>query len=135
MKYDKEMLQTFSKFESVTRAKLKDIAEHKDNLIFIVEKGEMGKALGKGKKNIERLRKTFNKNIKIVEYVPNVTEFVKNLLFPLKPNSVENVGDEILIKDSDRKTKGLIIGARASNLRKYESIVQRYFDVKEIKVE
>lgn len=128
------MLQTFSKFEKVTGAKLKDIAEHKETLIFIVDKGEMGKALGKGKKNIDTLRKVFNKNIKIVEFTPNQTQFVRNLLFPLKPDSVQEDGDNIVIQDADRKTKGLIIGAKASNLRAYESIVQRYFNINEIKV-
>lgn len=129
------MLQTMSKFEKITNAKLKDIAEHKDNLIFIVEEGEMGKALGKGKKNVHKLRKAFNKKIKIVEYVPEVTEFVKNLLFPLEPNTVQQDQNTIVIEDDDRKTKGLIIGSKASNLRKYESIVNRYFEIEEIKVQ
>lgn len=134
IKYDREMLQTFSKFEKVTGAKLKDVANHKDTLVFIVENGEMGKALGKGKRNIEKLRKVFNKNIKIVEFSTDEVQFVRNLLFPLKPDNVQEIGNEIIIQDSDRKTKGLIIGAKASNLRNYESIVQRYFDINEIKV-
>jgi hypothetical protein len=34
----------------------------------------------------------------------------------------------------DLKTRGMLIGRNATNLRAFESIVQRYFPVKEIKV-
>lgn len=134
MKYDSHILKTMLLFEQLTKAKLKDCVEFKDHLVFIVRKGDMAKALGKRKEKAKQLQEKLNRNIKIVEFDPTVDGFIKNLIKPLKITSIENDGEIVTIKGVDKKTNGLIIGARAQNLRAYEKIVQKYFDVKEIKV-
>jgi len=46
-----------------------------------------------------------------------------------------NVEEKIItIVGPDTKTKGLLIGRSGQNLRNYEEIVKRYFDINEIKV-
>lgn len=134
-KYDVETLQTMTLFEKITRAKLKDCFMNKDKLFFIVQHGELRKALGPKNENIQKLVKATNRNIKIVEFNPNALEFVKNVMHPLRMEDISMDGETITIKGTDTKTKGLMIGARAQNLRNYEAIVQKYFeDVKELKV-
>ena len=76
-----------------------------------------------------------NRKIKIVAFNPIVMQFVANLLYPLKVADMKEEDGIITITGIDTQTKGLIIGARAQNLRNYESIVQKYFpEVKELKV-
>ena len=135
-KYDVETLQIMTLFEKITRAKLKDCFENKDKMMFIVQQGELGKALGKDRTNIEKLTKSLNRNIKIVEFNPDVLSFTKNLMHPLRMLNIEIDEEKIItIKGPDTKTKGLMIGAKAQNLRNYEAIVQKYFnEIKEIKV-
>jgi hypothetical protein len=54
---------------------------------------------------------------------------------PLKVVEIVEGEGVITMTGSDQKTRGLMIGARAKNLRLYESIVQKYFpDIKELKV-
>ena len=134
-KYDMQTLQWMNLFEKVTRAKLKDIVVEGEKVFFIVEKGQLRKALGPQKKNVKRLEELLKKKIKIIQYTDNVHQFVINVLSPLKVVDLTEEDGVITIKGPDQKTKGLMIGARAANLRLYERIVQKYFpDIKELKV-
>jgi len=134
-KYDVETIQLMNVFEKVTKAKLKDCFLNKDKLFFIVQHRELRKALGPKNENIQKLIKMTNRNIKIVEFNPNVLEFVKNIMHPLRMENISLDDNIVTIKGTDTKTKGLMIGARAQNLRNYEALIQKYFEeIKEIKV-
>jgi len=132
IKYDSEIMKLMTLFESMTGAKLKDCILN-ERLLFIVEENEIGKAIGKKGSNIKRLENMLNKRIKVVEFNPDVLQFIKNMLYPLQTSGIENNNDIIEIR-SDTKTKSLIIGRNQQNLKNLISIVKRFFDIQEIKV-
>jgi len=136
--FDTNTLQTIGYFEKVTHTSVKDFYDHNDRLIFIIETGGLMRALGKNGANVKHLSEKLNRRIKVAEYNPDVKLFIRNLIHPLKVARTELDDPEegiITLYDDDTKTKGLIIGAKAQNLRFYERVVQKYFpDVKEIKV-
>ncbi|MFT4261536.1 MAG: NusA-like transcription termination signal-binding factor [Candidatus Woesearchaeota archaeon] len=134
MKYDVELLQIMSLFEKITRTKLKDALFFKEKLVFIVPEGNLAKALGKNKANVEKIEKAINRKIKIVEFSSDKLRFIKNVMSPLKILEISEVDGVVTIKGPDQKTKGLMIGSRAQNLRAYEEIVKKYYDLEEIKV-
>ena len=135
-KYDGDSLQKMRGFEQLTRSRLKDFVETDTKLFYIVEKGFLQKALGgKDKINVTKLEDAFKKKVKIIEFNPDVIRFTINVLSPLKVVDIKEEEGIITITGSDLKTKGLMIGARAGNLRLSEKIVQKYFpDIKELKV-
>lgn len=132
--YDVELIKTINLFESVTRARVKDALYMKELLTFIVFEGDMFKALGKNLENLKKMESMLKRKIKIVEFNSDMIKFITNLLYPYKVESITVDGKIVTIHDEDTKTKGLIIGAKAQNLRQYESIVKKYFDIEEIKV-
>jgi N utilization substance protein A len=133
--YDVELLKLIKLFEDVTRARVKDCFNNKEKLVFVVQEGELMKALGKDRLNIKKFEEKLNRNIKIVEFNPDMLIFIKNLMYPLRILEMSNDDGTVTIKGADTKTKGLMIGARAQNLRNYEEITRKYFDgLKEIKV-
>lgn len=132
--YDVELIKTINLFENVTKARVKDALYMKELLTFIVFEGDMFKALGKNLENLKRMESMLKRKIKIVEFNSDIIKFITNLLYPYKVDSITIEGKIVTIKDEDTKTKGLIIGAKAQNLRQYESIVKKYFDIEEIKV-
>jgi transcription termination/antitermination protein NusA len=134
IKYDADLLKFMSFFENQTRTKIKDCVMTDALALFIVQPGNIGKAIGKNAVNIKKLTASLNRKIKIVEFNPQVEQFIANYIYPLKVAEITLSDGIVLIKDEDMKTKGLIIGRNAANLRHLESIVQRYFDIKEIKV-
>jgi NusA-like KH domain protein len=131
---DVDMLKCIGLFENVTHARVKDAFYFKEILTFMVLEGDMFKALGKNLSNLKRLEQMLQKRIKIIEYNPDIIKFITNLLYPYKVAEIKQDEKIITITDPDMKTKGLIIGAKAQNLRAYESIVKKYFDIVEIKV-
>jgi len=134
--YDIKAIQIRALFESLTRTTLKDCFENQDKMLFIVMPGQIRKSLGKDNSNVKRVEAKIGMRIKIIEYSPNLLQFVTNIIYPLKINDITKNNEIVTIKGKDKKTNGLIIGIRAQNLRNTEKIVQKYFpEVKEIKVE
>ena len=135
IKYDLQFIKFINLFENVTGAQVKDCFFFKEILTFVVNEGEMGKALGKKKANAMKLERMLNRKIKIVEFNPDVLQFTGNLISPLKADSITEEEGIVTMSSNDEKTKGLLIGAKAQNLRAYEAIVQKYFEnIKELKV-
>ena len=132
--FDTEIIKCMALFENITHSQLKDCFFDREKLVFLVDQGEMGKALGKNKTNIMRIEKLLNRKIKIVEFEPERMKFITNYLAPLKIIDIREEGDVVTITGSDTKTKGLIIGIKAQNLRNLEKIAGKYFTIKEIKV-
>jgi len=130
-----EIIKFIALFEQITRAHVKDCFFSKDKLVFVVQEGEIGKALGKKKFNLHKLEQLLNRKIKIVEFNSHMLQFIVNRMYPLKIEDMTEEEGIVTITGSDMKTKGLMIGARAQNLRNYEETIKRYFpELKEIKV-
>ncbi len=123
-------------FESLTRAKLKDCIASEDNeqLTFIVEENEIGKAIGKKGSNAKRLEGLLKKKIKIVEFNPDIRQFIRNFVMPLQVKDITEENGIITIIGPDTKTKGLLIGRERKNIENLKDIVKRHFQIEDIKV-
>ncbi len=135
IKYDLSLMKFMSFFESLTNTKLKDcFVDKNEMLVFVVEENQIAKAIGKNGVNVKRIKERLNRKIKIVEFNPHLETFIANIIRPLIGKEIE-VDDKIVtITGLDTKTKGLLIGRNGQNLRNYEEMVKRYFDINEIKV-
>ncbi|MBW2977214.1 NusA-like transcription termination signal-binding factor [Candidatus Woesearchaeota archaeon] len=134
IKYDVNTMKFISLFESITGAALKDCFEQNSRLIFVVKQGEIGKAIGKRGLNIKKLERVLRKKIKIIEFNPELLQFVQNIVFPSKVKEIKQEDSTVIITPPDSETRGYLIGKSAVNLRNTEEIVKRYFDITEIKV-
>jgi len=129
-------IQIIRTFTSVTKVDPLDFFEHNGIFIFLVPVGFGSKAIGQGGKSAKAVSAKLKKQIKIIEFGDKL-DFLRKLISPLSPDAVkedpEN-SDIILVESNDRKTKALLIGRNASNLRSLEEIMRRHFSVQEIKV-
>ena len=120
--------------ERITKAKVKDcFTDEEGSIFFVVAPGEIGKAIGKGASNIKRLQQELQRKIKIIEYNDNVVEFVKNIIYPLHVQSITEEQGVIIIKETNKKAKSLLIGRQGRNLKLIDRAVKRFFQ-NEIKV-
>ena len=126
-------MRYISLFESLTGAKVKDCIAN-DTILFIIHENEMGKAIGKHGSNIKRVENTLKKKMKLVEFNKDVSQFVQNLIYPLKAKEIEEEDGIVTIHGGDRKTKGLLIGRDRHNISSVNDIVKRYFKIEEVKV-
>ncbi len=126
-------MKYMSLFESLSGAKVKDCIVN-DVIFFIVHENEMGKAIGKQGSNIKRVENTLKKKIKLAEFNNDVSQFIQNLIYPLKAKEIKEEEGVVTIYVDDRKTKGMLIGRDRHNINSIKDIVKRYFKVEEIKV-
>lgn len=135
--YDMALMHHIALFEQLTRAKLRDcfLDTVRNCLTFVVEQGEVGKALGKGASNLRRLEELLKKRVRIVEFADNPLQLIHNFIQPLQVKNIErDAEDRIVITGTDEQTNGRIIGRNAQNLRSLEQNIRRYYPVKEIRV-
>jgi len=133
IKYTFDIIQYISIFESLTGAKVKDCILN-DSILFIVHENEMGRAIGKQGSNIKRVENTLKKKIKLVEFNNNVSQFVQNLIYPVKAKEMKEEDKIVTIYGGDTKSKGILIGRDRRNINFINEVVKRYFDVEEVKV-
>ena len=132
--YDATLMKFMSLFESLTRARVKDCIAQDGMVIFVVQPNEIGKAIGPKGRNARKLEQILKKRVKIVEFSEEPATFIKSLVHPLQVREIKEEDGVFTITAADLKTRGMLIGRSASHLRKYESIVKRYFPIKELKV-
>ena len=129
MIYSNDTIQQINLFEKVTRCKVKDMHIHNEILIFIVDDG--AKAIGKSGKNVKRLSNLMMKKIKILEFTDNKVSFINSLIYPLNVE-IKDKGKILEVK-GDTKTKALLIGRDGKNLKFYNTLLKKYFNI-EMKV-
>lgn len=121
-------------FENLTRSKVKDcyINQNKQ-VVFVVEAGEAGKAIGKNGVNVRRISDKLKKNIKVIEFNPDVVKFIANAICPLKSERIYQEDNVVNITTNGPRLKALLIGRDRRNLKALQELISKYFDV-EIKI-
>jgi len=134
-KLDQRLIGFITLFENLTRAKVKDaFIDKKERVVFIVNEGDAGKAIGKNGSNIKRISKMIIKTIKIIEYSSDVVEFIKSIIDPIKADSYDMNNNIITINSKDLHIKAMLIGRDRRNLIELNELVKKYFNNIEIKI-
>ena len=136
---DADGIRYIALFESSTGAVVRDciVDRENDRLIFVIKRGEMGLAIGKGGENINRVKDMIDKQIEVVEYSDDVCEFICNGFQPVPIKHVKIVEKnnkrlayiEVLNKD-----KGLAIGKNGKNIQKVKLLANRHHNIDDIMV-
>ncbi len=131
--FDNDTIQLISAFERMTRSRVRDClkieGEDGPEIIFIINQGGMGKAIGKGGETIKGAEGAIGCRIRVFEYSDSEAEFVKNLVPLAKSVKVEN--GKAFIKAAKR---GAVIGRNGSNIKILKQILERNSGIKEIEV-
>ena len=79
IKITTDQMRLMSLFQNVTGATARDCVEDEkqDRVIFVVNAGKMGLAIGKGGSHIKTLQNIVKRNIELVEYSDDPTVFLK----------------------------------------------------------
>lgn len=133
IKYNIDVIKYITLFESLTGAKVKDCIVN-ESIVFIIHENEMGKAIGKQGANIRRVENAIKKKIRLVEFNSDISQFIQNLISPIRAKEIKEEEGIVTIYGNDTKSRGLLIGRDRRNLNSVNDIVKRYFGIKEIKV-
>ena len=130
-KLSMEEIQAMNALEGLTGAVAEDMVSSGETLIFIVREGEVGKAIGKGGMNLERLREAFGKRIEVVENAPNIRIFVEKLLKPAKiiemKEEERNGGKMMTVRVVD-EDRGIAIGRNGEKIKRGDAVAKKLFN-------
>src|SRR3989338_6966028 len=126
-------MQYISLFESLTAAKVRDCIVN-EQILFIVNENDMGKAIGKQGSNVKRIENMLKKKIRLVEFNSDIVQFVQNLIYPITAKEIKEENGIVSIYCNDVKSKGMLIGRDRHNINFVNDVVKRHFGINEIKV-
>lgn len=135
-----EEIKYMALFESMTGATTKDCIQTEDSIGFLVKKGDMGLAIGKKGSNIERVKKAINKNAWVMEFSEDIQEFAESLFQPARIRNMRvnkspvNDSGKTLTLEVNKNEYKKIIGPGGSRIRLAKKLMDRHFDISDIKV-
>jgi N utilization substance protein A len=130
-----ESIQYIALFENMTKAKILDCILEEERVVYVVKQGDMGLAIGKNGENINRVKKTLDKPIELVEYSDDPITFLKNAFGPVSLNSVNiiNKNDKRLAyAEVPNKEKGLAIGRNGKIIEKVKMLARRHHNIEDV---
>jgi N utilization substance protein A len=107
-----------------------------DRVIFVVNKGHMGLAIGKGGSTIKQLQNMVAKKIELVEFSDDPAEFIRNMLNADMINDVRiserSDGTKQAVVTVDPRKKGAVVGREGRNAEKARLLARRYFQISNV---
>ena len=132
-----ETVQYINLASKVTGATIRDCIVEDDRVVFVVEKGHLGIAIGSKAKNLEKLRALFKKSVKFVEYDEDKIRFVKNLCKPYEVTKVTVEGDDttsVIKVEVNPHDKSKLIGKGGKNISTIRKLAQRHHQIKDVQI-
>ncbi|MCS7103037.1 MAG: NusA-like transcription termination signal-binding factor [Candidatus Korarchaeum sp.] len=138
-----EQLRYIRLFQDMLGVNPRDVVEDKDEnrLIFVVEKGDLGRAVGRGGRKLKMmkrfLRGDLDYDIEVVEFDDNPEGFITNLLSPARVQKVkiihQNDGITAIAYVID-EDKSIAIGRNGRRIRRAKLLAKRWYDIDNIKI-
>jgi N utilization substance protein A len=132
-----ETVQYINLATKYSNANIRDCVVEEDRVVFVVEKGQLGIAIGSKAKNLEKLRSLFKKNVKFVEFDPDKATFVKNLCKPYDVTKVTVEGNEdasVVKIEVNPRDKSKLIGKGGRNINMIRKIAQRHHPIADVQI-
>jgi N utilization substance protein A len=138
IKLTSDELRLMSLFQSITSATARDciVDDRMERVIFVVNKGQMGLAIGKGGSTIKQLQNMVGKKVELVEFSDDPAEFIRNMLNADMVNDVRmsdrNDGTKQAVVIVDQRKKGAVVGREGRNAEKARLLAKRYFQISNV---
>jgi len=135
--FNEKTLRYISVFEKITDVEVVDCIDIPEKVIFIVEKGSIQKAIGKGGKNVTKISDAIDRNVHVIEYSEDEEELLKNIFYSYDVKDVE-IEDKNGVKHGTvevaQENKARAIGKEGRNLSIARKIMMRHSDISSVSV-
>tara|TARA_Y100001949_G_scaffold173673_1_gene179685 strand:+ start:2451 stop:2915 length:465 start_codon:yes stop_codon:yes gene_type:complete len=138
IKLSLEQIRLISLFQKITKTTARDCLddEKQNRIIFVVNQGKMGLAIGRGGSNIKNLQNILKRNIELVEHDDDPIKFLKNILnakliSEIKLNTKTDGSSQAFVYVDPGK-KGLVVGREGRNAEKARLLAKRYFGISNV---
>lgn len=125
-------------FQSLTGASVRDCIMRDDSILFVVDAGSAGRAIGKRGANVDKASKLLQRKVEVVEYADSLESFVRCIFTPARIESINVTSDpegHVKVQVHPHKDdQGLAIGKNGRNIEKARILLRRYHDVSTVEV-
>ena len=135
MTISEDDMRLIAQFENLTGAGARDcvVDEKFSRILFVINPGEMGLAIGKKGASVKKASDAFGKKVEVVEYNPDKVQFLRNCFLPVQIQTVtfeqNEEGDEVAYIEVQPEDRGLAIGKEGKNIIKAKKLAFRQFDI------
>lgn len=123
-------LKALSTFEGLTGASASDVLITESAVVFLVQKEDMGRAIGAKGANITRVRQAFGRQVLIFEDNADMEQFLRALFSPIPITHInlhERSSDKTVYVTVDEKDRGAAIGKGGERIKIQRALLQRKF--------
>ena len=140
IKLTSDQLGLMSIFQNMSGATVRDciVDDKLGRLIFIINKGQMGLAIGKKGATIQNIERVVKKPVEVVEWSDDPAEMIRNSLDPRFVGEVRisdrldgTKGASVVV---DPRKKGAVLGRGGRNAEKARLIAKKYFDIANLQI-
>ena len=128
-------MRLIAQFENLTGAGARDcvVDEKFSRILFVINPGEMGLAIGKKGASVKKASDAFGKKVEVVEYNNDKVQFLRNCFLPVQIQVVtfeqDEDGAEVAYIEVQPEDRGLAIGKEGRNIIKAKRLAFRQFDI------
>jgi N utilization substance protein A len=128
IKFNTDSMAYIALFESSTGAHVKDCLVEEGKLVFVVEEGHAGLAIGKNGINVKKLQNATTRQIEILEFSKDPVKFVANIFRPLniKGGYVSERSDGMKVLHVIAPKNRMLAKVK---IKKVKSLVPKYFKI------
>ncbi len=131
IKLDSNTISTMNVFSDVTSILARDSLVEDDKIIFVVNQGQAGIAIGKNGMKIKMLQEMLKKEIIVVEYSDDPVKLFENMIHPEKLLSGYVANDQ---DDSKKLDVTVEIRLSHSKIKLIKALMQRYFNITNVNI-
>lgn len=124
-------LQLFSYFSKLTGVEAVDFEKTDYGYVFLVQRQDLGRAIGKHGSALQRVRNALKGNVFIFADSPDLEEFVRNLFNNITILNVEireAMGEKAVFLSVPEKDRGLAIGKEGMRIKIAKQLLKRKFN-------
>lgn len=124
-------LNIFANFDKITHIMPSDYLSTDNSMIFLVPRESLGRAIGKGGSNIEKLKHVFRKRVIIVGDSDDAEGFVRSFFNNIKIYDIEIrdvMGEKAMLLTIDEKDRGIAIGRDGERIKAAKSFLKKKFN-------
>jgi len=130
-----ETIKLINLFESVTHTHVRDCLVENNTVYFLIDEGEIGKALGAGGNTKRIIESLIKKNVRVYEYSRDTLKFIRNLLPQAKDIRIRNNGDSVIAEVwIDNGMKPVVIGREGKNIKVIKEFLKRNHKINDLVV-
>ena len=131
LKINNETFRYLSVFGTLTGVSAVDCFETGNEIVYVVETGKIGIAVGKKGVNIKKVESLLKKKIRLIEHSLDAVRFIHNVLYPMKPKNVyvstKSDGAKVINIQLDVRMKRTLMREGKNLYNLLNQLVSRHF--------